>query len=191
MKFWKLKMEGEALSVVWISDSHFVLIIHCGSVIEEIPAINSEFTCSSLRTWRIRALFSSKIVMNSLSKPCLFCGINCYYNSGQGIERIRRKVPCKSYLTLKALVSLLLCRNFRTILGHSILLFWFFCFLYRKYILFCSYWIIRPKYIYKCKPMEAAASVFPALEETWWIRLFFPCNSICPMNCTDSLENSF
>lgn len=87
--------------------------------------------------------------MNGLSKPHYCCG-NCYCNSGQGIECIRRKVPHKScsYLTLKALVSLLLCRNFRTILGYSILLFWFFFFLYRKYILFCSYWIIRPKYIY-------------------------------------------
>lgn len=123
MKFWKLRT-GRRGSVSGL-DCHSVLIIQCGLVIEEIPAINLEFTCSLLRTQRIRALFSYKIVTNDFSKSSYCCGINCYCNSGQGIECIRRNIPCKScsYSTLKALGSLLLCRNFKTILGYSILLF--------------------------------------------------------------------
>lgn len=84
--------------MVWIADCHSVLIIQSGLLIEEIPAIKIEFACSSLRTRRIRALFSCKIVMNGLSKPRDFCSINCYCNSGQGVECIRRKVPCKVVL---------------------------------------------------------------------------------------------
>lgn len=124
MKFWKLNTERRG-SVSGLDCCHSVLIIQCGLLIEGIPAIKIEFTCSSLKTRRIRALFSYKIVMNGFSKPRDCCSINCYCNSGQSIECIRRKVPCEScsYLTLKALISLLLCRNFRTILGYSILLF--------------------------------------------------------------------
>lgn len=186
MKNWKERL--------WIADCHSVWIIQCGLVIEEIPAINIEFTCSSLRTRRIRALFSYKIVLNGPRKSC-YCGINCYCNSGQGIECIRRNIPCKScsYLTLKALVSLLLCRNFRTILGYSILLFWFFCFLYRKYILFCSTElsdlnIYTYIYVYPWKLLLLYSQLWKKPGE---LDFLFFCNSICPMNCTDSLENSF
>lgn len=136
--------------------------------------------------------------MNGLSKPSYCCGIVTVPLYGQGIECIRRKVSCKScsYLTLKNLVSLLLCRNFNTILGYSILLFWFFCFLYRKYILFCLYWIIRPKYIHTHTYIYVHPWKLLLLYSWLWKKpgeldfLFF-CNSICPMNCTNSLENHF